>query len=293
MRLAALTIGFVLLITTSASAWHTEKHELLADAVEVLTDMQGAADERIPQVLIQKAKAIIIIPTLLKGGFMLGARYGEGVASVRDPYTGKWGAPAFITSAGASFGFQAGAQAIDLVLLVMSEKGIKGLLKDNFTLGGDIALTAGPVGRYAEAGSDILLQGEIYSYSRSKGLFGGVSLKGTVIQPNEDKNRSYYGLTLKAQDILMGGAMKRIPKTAQMFIEKMNKIAPPPHNPNTRTHMAQNNTPAQQPPAQKMRVEPTHPPASPAQTAPAQQQQQHQRVQPATPQQPQKKEPLW
>ncbi len=284
MRLSALTLCFVLLFTSSASAWHTEKHELLTDAVEVLKEMQDAPDVAIPTKLIQKAKAIVVIPTLLKGGFMLGARYGEGVATVRNPYTGKWGPPSFITSAGASFGFQAGAQAIDLVLLVMSERGIKGLLRDKFTLGGDVALTAGPVGRYAEAGADILMQGEIYSYSRSKGLFGGVSLKGTVVQPNEDKNQSYYGMDLKADQILMGGKLKRIPKTAMHFIEAMNKVAPPYKNPYQSEKLAQNEAlvqpiepvevskPNPSPPVMSRRVEPTHPkPPVRTQTKPKQQ----------------------
>ena len=276
MRLSALTLLFVFLFTSTASAWHTEKHELLNEAVEVLKEMQDAPDVSIPTKLLQKAKAIVVIPTLLKGGFMLGARYGEGVATVRNPYTGKWGPPSFITSAGASFGFQAGAQSIELVLLVMSERGIKGLLKDKFTLGGDIALVAGPVGRYAEAGADILMQGEIYSYSRSKGLFGGVSLKGTVVQPNEDKNRSYYGTRMTADQILMSGKLPRIPKTAMDFIGSMNKVAPPFQNPYQGEKLAQNNTPdpvvnqstpipapKPAPPVMSRRVEPSHPKPQP------------------------------
>ncbi|QPJ63730.1 MAG: lipid-binding SYLF domain-containing protein [Candidatus Nitronauta litoralis] len=290
--MSALTLLFVLLFTSTASAWHTEKHELLNEAVEVLKDMQDAPDVAIPTKLLQKAKAIVVIPTLLKGGFMLGARYGEGIATVRNPYTGKWGPPSFITSAGASFGFQAGAQAIDLVLLVMSERGIKGLLKDNFTLGGDIALTAGPVGRYAEAGADILMQGEIYSYSRSKGLFGGVSLKGTVVQPNEDKNRSYYGTTMNADQILMGGKLKRIPKTAMDFIGSMNKVAPPFQNPYQGEKLAQNEAPSQPIPAQV--AKPANPVRAPQAAPPVM----SRRVEPSHPKPPvqaksKKQEPLW
>ncbi len=292
MRLSALTLLFVLLFTSTASAWHTEKHELLNEAVEVLKEMQDAPDVAIPTKLLQKAKAIVVIPTLLKGGFMLGARYGEGVATVRNPYTGKWGPPSFITSAGASFGFQAGAQAIDLVLLVMSESGIKGLLKDKFTLGGDIALTAGPVGRYAEAGADILMQGEIYSYSRSKGLFGGVSLKGTVVQPNEDKNRSYYGTRMNADQILMGGKLKRIPKTALDFIGSMNKVAPPFRNPYQGEKLAQNDAPGQPVPA------PVAIPANSVRTPKAAPPVMSRRVEPSHPKppvqsKPKKQEPLW
>lgn len=231
MRVLVPAVLGCLFWASTASAFHTAKHELLKESVQVLEEMRQSPDQGIPFQLIQKAKAIIIIPTLLKGGFLLGARYGEGVATVRNPYTGQWSPPAFITTAGASFGFQAGAQAIDLVLLVMTERGLKGLLKDQFTLGGDIALSAGPVGRYAEAGTDLLFQGEIYSYSRSKGIFGGVSLKGTVIQANREKNRSYYGKAYEPARILLGGPPKILPPSARAFMEAMNKLAPPPPHP--------------------------------------------------------------
>lgn len=231
MQRLALALILLLSFAAPASAWHTQTHTLLNDSLTVLEELSNEADESIPSSLISRAKAVIIIPNMLKGGFMVGARYGEGVAVVRDPFTGEWGAPGFITTAGASFGFQVGAQAVDLVLLVMTEKGMKGLLKDKFTLGGDISLTAGPVGRYAEAGTDIMLQGEIYSYSRSKGLFGGVSLKGTVLQPNEEKNARFYGKSINAQGIMMDHRAGKLPETARDFMKSMNRLAPPPFNP--------------------------------------------------------------
>ncbi|MFQ5483673.1 MAG: lipid-binding SYLF domain-containing protein [Nitrospinaceae bacterium] len=232
MRSWVLTLVLMGTLTAPAHAWHTEYHKLLKDSTLVLEEILSSADETIPSRLLSNAKAVIVIPTMLKGGFIFGARYGEGVASVRNSQTGQWSPPAFITTAGVSFGFQAGAQAVDLVLLVMSERGINGLLRDKFTLGGDIALTAGPLGRYAEAGMDLLLQGEIYSYSRSKGLFGGVSLKGTVIQPNEKAIKAYYGSSYTAQEIMITGNMTHLPPSGLNFIKDMNRLAPPPYNPN-------------------------------------------------------------
>ena len=123
-------------------------------------------------------------------------------------------------------GFQIGAQAVDLILLVMTERGLNGLLKDKFTLGADAGIAAGPVGRYAEAGADVMMQGEIYSYSRSKGVFAGISLKGTVITSNRDANREYYRQELSSEDILITHTIKQIPKSTKRFIKDMNEIAP-------------------------------------------------------------------
>lgn len=218
----------VFLWTSSATAADkTSQQELLKDAKSVMEEIMSTPDLEIPSGLISKAKAVIIFPSMLKGGFFVGARYGKGVATVRDSKTGLWGPPSFITTLGGSFGFQFGVQAVDLVLLVMTEKGIKGLLENNFTLGGDFAITAGPVGRYAEIGVDILLQGDMYSYSRSQGIFGGVSLKGTVIKPNVRYNEEYYNKGLTPQEIMMGGAVKRVPESARPLIKYLNQMAPP------------------------------------------------------------------
>ena len=184
-------------------------------------------DQEIPSDLISQAKAILIFPTLVKVGFLVGGRHGDGVASMRAKKTGKFGPPTFLTQSGLSFGFQIGAEAVDLILLVMTERGLEGLLKDQLTLGADAAVSAGPVGRHAEAATDIGMQGEIYSYSRSKGAFAGVSLKGTVITTDEDANRVYYDRTLRAKDILMRGKVKDIPESGRRFIKELNFLAPP------------------------------------------------------------------
>ena len=226
MKYIPLSLVFVILLTANAQADQADRRDLVKNSSFVMDEIMDSPDGGIPQSLISKAKAIVIFPTMLKGGFFIAARYGQGIATVRSEKTGSWGPPAFLTTVGGSFGFQIGAQAVDLILLVMTERGLNGLLKDRFTLGADIGIAAGPVGRYAEAGADILMQGEIYSYSRSKGIFAGVSLKGTVIMANKNANQEYYRQELDSKDILISHRIKRVPKSTRRFIEDMNELAP-------------------------------------------------------------------
>ncbi len=204
-----------------------DNDQTLRDSLSVIDEIMNSPDQEIPSELISQAKAILIFPTLIKAGFLVGGRYGEGVASMRAKKTGKFGPPTFLTQGGLSFGFQIGAEAIDLVLLVMTQRGLESLLKDKLTLGADVAVSVGPVGRHAEAATDIGMRGEIYSYSRSKGAFAGVSLKGTVISTDEKANFDYYGRFFKAKDILIRGKVKKIPASGQQFIEGLNFLAPP------------------------------------------------------------------
>ena len=145
---------------------------------------------------------------------------------MRAKETGEWGAPAFLYTTGGSFGFQFGAEAIDLILLVMTQRGLEGLLNEKFTLGADIAVAAGPVGRHAEASADVFMQGEIYSYSRSKGIFGGVSVKGTIITSDVDANLAFYGKPLTAENILLFNQAGKIPESGKQFIKIFNYLAP-------------------------------------------------------------------
>jgi SH3 domain-containing YSC84-like protein 1 len=204
-----------------------KQRKILRTSQLILEEIQKSPDQQIPMNLISKAKAIIVFPTMLKAGFFVGARYGKGIASVRAEETGEWGPPAFLYTTGGSFGFQFGAQAVDLILLVMSQRGLEGLLNEQFTLGGDIAISAGPVGRHAEASADVFMQGEIYSYSRSKGLFGGVSLKGTIITSDSDANLAYYGEPYTAEDILLTKQVRKTPESGKQFIKIFNHLAPP------------------------------------------------------------------
>ena len=215
------------LVLFSGSAFCQDPEETLRDAKYVLEEMLDSPDYDIPSDLLSKAKAIVIFPTMVKGGFIFAARYGEGVSAARSQETGQWGAPSFVTTVGGSFGFQAGAEAVDLVLLVMNRRGIGALLKNKFTLGGDVGIAAGPAGRHAEAGADFKMQAEILSYSRSKGIFGGISLKGTVISTDNESNQLYYGGKVSPENILLEGKINRPPESARHFINQLNKLAPP------------------------------------------------------------------
>ncbi len=227
----SLSLSIVLTLFFTSTIWAqgpdgAKQRKLLRTAQLVLEEIQNSPDSKIPGNLIAKAKAIIVFPTMVKAGFFVGARYGKGIASVRSQGTGEWGAPAFLYTAGGSFGFQFGAEAIDLILLVMTQRGLEGLLNEKFTLGGDIAVAAGPVGRHAEASADVFMQGEIYSYSRSKGLFGGVSVKGTIITSDADANLAYYGKPLTAENILLSNQVGDIPESGKQFIKIFNFLAP-------------------------------------------------------------------
>jgi lipid-binding SYLF domain-containing protein len=227
MKLISFCIIFVLFFVSGAWADGSKQRNMLRISQMILEEIQKSPDQQIPMNLMSKAKAIIVFPTMLKAGFFVGARYGKGIASVRTEETGEWGPPAFLYTTGGSFGFQFGAQATDLILLVMSQRGLEGLLNEQFTLGGDIAISVGPVGRHAEASADIFMQGEIYSYSRSKGLFGGVSLKGTIITSDSDANLAYYGHPYSSEDILLTKQVRKTPESGKQFIKIFNHLAPP------------------------------------------------------------------
>ena len=229
MKLIYFNIVFTLFLVSGAWADGSKQRKILRTSQLVLEEIQKSPDQQIPMNLISKAKAIIVFPTMLKAGFFVGARYGKGIASVRAEETGEWGPPAFLFTTGGSFGFQFGAQAIDLILLVMSQRGLEGLLNEQFTLGGDIAISAGPVGRHAEASADVFMQGEIYSYSRSKGLFGGVSLKGTIITSDSDANLTYYGHPYTSKEILLTKQVRKVPESGKQFIKIFNHLAPRRH----------------------------------------------------------------
>jgi SH3 domain-containing YSC84-like protein 1 len=229
MRIISFGIIFTLFLVSRVWADDSKQRKILRTSQLILEEIQKSPDQQIPMNLISKAKAIIVFPTMLKAGFFVGARYGKGIAAVRTEETGEWGPPTFLYTTGGSFGFQFGMEAVDLILLVMSKRGLEGLLSEQFTLGGDIAISAGPVGRHAEASADVFMQGEIYSYSRSKGLFGGVSLKGTIITTDSDANLAYYGHPYTSEEILLTKQVLKIPESGNQFIEIFNHLAPSGH----------------------------------------------------------------
>src|SRR6266446_4176990 len=167
-------------------------------AADVFTEIMNVPDQAIPQRLLDKAEAVAVFPGVIKAGFIVGGRAGDGVISRR--VKGGWSAPAFFNLAGGSVGLQIGASKTDFVLLFMNKEALNGLLKDKFEIGGEGSVAAGPVGRSASASTDALLRSQIISYSRSKGLFAGLELKGTVISPDNDVNLAAYGT--KASEVL-------------------------------------------------------------------------------------------
>ena len=190
-------------------------------SAETLTDMMRASDHGIPQDLIDKARCVVVIPGMKKAGFIFGAEYGAGFAVCRRHGGAGWSAPAAVRSEGGSFGFQIGASDTDVVLLVMNDGGMKRLLSDKFTLGGDATIAAGPIGREASAETDAMMHAEILSYSRSHGLFAGISLEGATLLSDAAANRQLYGHDVTNREILTGAF--KIPAAARKFEYALNR----------------------------------------------------------------------
>jgi len=176
--------------------------EILRDSIDVLDEMMKSPDAEAFAYLLKRAKGIAIFPSVYKVGLVFGVEYGEGFLLRRDEKTGEWFGPLFLKLAGGSWGYQVGIKSTSLLLVVMNEKGIESFMKDNFTLGGDVSVSAGPLGRDISANVDYKLKASIYSYSLSKGFFLGISLEGAYISIDEEKNYSYYKVPLTAEEIL-------------------------------------------------------------------------------------------
>ena len=219
-----LSLLLTVFVVSPACADNSKLNIKISEADDLIREIMQMPEQSIPADLLAKAEGIVIFPSVLKGGFIFGARYGTGVALHRDKQTRKWSAPCFYRIAGGSWGLQIGGQIIDLVLVITNERGMKGLLQNNFTLGGDAAVSAGPVGRNAEIATDLYLKAGILSYSRSKGLFAGIALDGAVLSPVADANERYYGQKLTSYDILM--ANKAQPTTeGKTLISTINKYS--------------------------------------------------------------------
>jgi SH3 domain-containing YSC84-like protein 1 len=193
----------------------------LDSSADTLTDMMRAADNGIPQGLIDRAHCVVVIPGMKKAGFIFGAEYGRGFAVCRRHNGVGWSAPAAMRSEGGSFGFQIGASDTDVVLLIMNDGGMKHLLADKFTLGGDASVVAGPIGRDAKAQTDVELQAEVLSYSRSHGIFAGVSLTGATLRTDGETNRELYGHESTNREILTGEF--KTPAVARKFEHALNR----------------------------------------------------------------------
>ncbi len=202
--LALACLG-TLLAAGPARARQSDEADRIRDATTVLSEIMSAPDKAIPRSVTAKAEAIAVFPSTLKAGFIFGGQRGRGIVSVRDRATGHWSPPAFLTLTGGSFGAQIGGQAVDVVLVIMNRRGLENLLRNQFKLGVDASATAGPVGRDAEASTDIQLRAQILSYSRSRGLFAGVTVKGSSIKQDRDANDRFYGSPYRTRDIVLDG----------------------------------------------------------------------------------------
>jgi lipid-binding SYLF domain-containing protein len=198
---AVLMVAASQLVLAQAS----DEAKRIAIAGTVLEEIMAAADKSVPQSVLEKAEGVAVFPSLLKGGIVVGGQRGRGILSVRDKKTGGWSSPAFLTITGGSIGAQFGAQAIDLVLVINNQRGLEQLVKNQFKIGADAAVAAGPVGREASAATDIQMRAQILSYSRSRGLFAGVTLNGSTIRQDRDANERFYGTAYRTGQIVFDG----------------------------------------------------------------------------------------
>jgi SH3 domain-containing YSC84-like protein 1 len=188
-------------------------------AADVLNEIQSAPDSGIPNEILGSAECVAVVPSMLKGGFIIGAKYGRGLASCR--HSKGWSAPAFFTITGGSVGFQIGGQAVDLVMLIMNKDGMKHLLSSQFALGADASVAAGPVGRHAEGNTDWKMRAEVLTYSRARGVFAGVSLNGAVVKQDKDSTRDFYGHMVTSNAALTGEV--EAPAAANPFLTTLAK----------------------------------------------------------------------
>jgi lipid-binding SYLF domain-containing protein len=216
-----LAIAGFMTATALAADREVKVDDRLDAAADTLMDMMKASDRGIPQSLIDKAHCVVVVPGMKKAGFIFGGKYGRGFAVCRRHGGVGWSAPAGMRVEGGSFGFQIGVSDTDVVLLVMNDGGMRHLLSDKFTLGGEATVAAGPIGRDAAAQTDAVMSAEMLSYSRSHGLFAGISLEGATLRPDSDTNRELYGRDATNREILTGDF--KTPAVARKFEHALNR----------------------------------------------------------------------
>jgi SH3 domain-containing YSC84-like protein 1 len=220
-----LALAFMILFPSILFA-ESEVNDRVVHSAIVLREITAAPDKGIPQDLLDKCSCVAIIPSVKKGGFIVGGNYGRGLISCRtENGIGPWSAPSMLMIGGGSFGFQIGVQSVDLVLVVMNISGLESLLDSQFTLGGDASVAAGPVGRTAAAETDAWMTAKILAYSRAKGLFGGIVLKGGVLRPDKDANFILYGKEVEPRTILFN-RIDTVPKDVQILLDELNRLSP-------------------------------------------------------------------
>ena len=225
IRKSILVVCLGLVATAPLFAGNKEQERLENTGV-VMREIMNTP-ENIPQEVIDKAECVIVFPSVLKAAFVVGASYGRGAMVCRTGknFRGPWGAPAMYALEGGSIGFQIGGQATDLVLLVMNDSGASSILDSKVKLGADASVAAGPVGRDASADTDAYMRAEVLSYSRSRGLFAGISLEGSTLRPDDDATADVYGRKLTAREIVLGGKIQ-IPKSGRLLVAVLQKNSP-------------------------------------------------------------------
>src|ERR1700723_2668561 len=222
-KLSVVLCGLVMAASSLSAHADDDKTTItgrMTAASHVIEEIMATPDKSIPGGILAGAKCVVVIPSYKKGAFVVGAQYGQGVATCRTP-SGKWSAPVCVQLTGGSVGFQIGGQATDLVLIAMNQQGLQDMLKNKVKLGADAAASAGPVGRNAQAGTDWKLNAKFLSYSRSKGLFAGIDLDGTVLSQNQDDTRTMYGDAVPFETILKGNLAT--PEEARPFVHTVAK----------------------------------------------------------------------
>jgi len=224
IRRCVITLSFVLLTVTLYAA--NKEQERLENSGVVMQEIMNTP-ESIPQQVMEKAECVIVFPSVLKAAFVVGGSYGRGAMVCRTgkEFQGPWGAPAMYALEGASVGFQIGGQATDLILVVVNKRGASSILNSKVKLGADASVAAGPVGRDASANTDAYMRAEILSYSRSRGLFAGISLEGSTLRPDDDATRDVYGRQITAREIVLGGKIS-VPASGRHLVAVLQKNAP-------------------------------------------------------------------
>jgi lipid-binding SYLF domain-containing protein len=264
MKTLVRVVLFAITLSNVAFAAEAASSRLQASAT-VLNEIMAAPDKGIPSDILSSAKCVAVVPSLLKGGFVVGGAHGRGMATCRTA-TG-WSAPAPLTTTGGSIGLQIGGQAVDLVMVIMNDRGMQALLSSKFKLGADASVAAGPVGRHTEGSTDWKLRAEVLTYSRARGLFAGISFNGAVIKQDEDATREVYGRMVDFKTILTGSVVT--PQSAEAFIAAVRQAvgtdtAPPvPRSASTERPAA----PVNPPPAARPTPSPEPTPAT--ESAPA------------------------
>jgi lipid-binding SYLF domain-containing protein len=225
-RLLALIFTFALAGLPLTVRAEDKEESRLRESGEVLKEILNIPED-IPQDLLDKAECVIVVPSVKKAAFIVGAEYGRGAMSCRtgDHWNGPWGAPTMMALEGGSFGFQIGGSATDFVLLVMNPRGATSMLSSKVKLGADASAAAGPKGRTAQADTDVYMRAEILTYSRAQGLFAGISLEGSTLRPDGDANKKIYGKSLDPKDIVRGRG-PGVPAAGQLMADVLNKRSP-------------------------------------------------------------------